>query len=374
MPQPRTYDVAILGLTPTGLAAARHLGRNGCDVVVIDGPVENTECPLAEWVGRDFFTQAHLPKSLAASCRAKPFKLIRYHSAELDRQVEHKVRSAAGYFIRAGDLTKAMRAAATKAKVKVRREPIRPVVHLEEEGVRLAGITQTRARLLLVAQDLPSRALAELGLPVAHVTKSHMSAAAVDVPVRVTGAWAKLRGILHVVASPHQGRMGMFFIVGPLLHLRAVTRRPSSGDASDALSTMITRLREAAIFPGKLALGRARGAVWHPPAGVALDMETHAAKRCLLAGTAGGFVETITGHTLLPSVRSGILAAQTALAALQSKDPQDTLMSFKVSWRKALADYIRAPNTSLQMLLPLLFANRRIVGKFTNALLYGQDI
>jgi hypothetical protein len=137
---------------------------------------------------------------------------------------------------------------------------------------------------------------------------------------------------------------------------------------------MITRLKEAGIFPGTLPLGRARGAVWCPPAAVALEMETHAAKRCLLAGTAGGFVETITGHTLLPSVRSGILAAKTALAALQSKNPQETLMSFKISWRRALANYIRPPNTSPQMLLPLLFANRRIVGKFTRALLYGCDI
>lgn len=370
----RTYDVAVLGLTPAGLAAARYLGRNGCDVVLIDGPVEDTECPLAEWAGRDFFALTDLPKSLAADCRARPFKRVRYHSAELNSQVEHKARTAAGYFFRAGNLTRAMRAAATKAKAKVRREPIRPVVHLEEEGVRLAGITHTKARLLLVAQDRPNRALAELVLPVGDVTKSHLSAAAIDVPVRATSAWAKLRGTLHVVASPRRGEIGLFFVIGPLLHVRAVSCQPSRRDRTAGLSTMITRLKEAGILPGTLPLGRARGAVWCPPAGVALEMETHAAKRCLLAGTAGGFVETITGHTLLPSVRSGILAAKTALAALQSKDPQETLMSFKISWRKALAGYIRPPNTSPQMLLPLLFANRRIVGKFTRALLYGHDI
>ena len=371
---PRTYDVAVLGATAAGLAAARHLGRNGCDVVVIDAPVGDTECPLGEWVGRDFFALAHLPKSLAADCRARPFKLVRYHSAGLNSQVEYKARSAAGYFLRAGNLIRAMRAAARRAKATVRREPIQPAVHLEEEGVRLAGVTQTRARLLLVAQDRPNRVLAELGLPVGQVTKSHLSAAAVDVPLRVTGAWAKLKGILHVVASGRHGELGLFFVLGPLLHLRVVSCQPSCGDGTTGLSTMITRLQEARILPGKLALGRARGAVWCPPAGVALEMETHAAKRCLLAGTAGGFVETITGQTLLPSVRSAILAAKTILAALQSKDPQGTLMSFKSSWRKALADYIRPPNTSLQMLLPLLFVNRRIVGKFTRALLYGQDI
>jgi len=371
---PRTYDVAVLGATPAGLAAARRLGRSGCHVVVIDGPAEDAECPLAEWVGRDFFALAALPKSLAADCRARPFKVVRYHGADLDRHVEHKARGVAGYFLRAGDLTRAMRAAATEAKAKVRREPIRPVVHLEEDCVRLAGRTRTRARLLLVAQGRPDRALAELGLPAGAVAGPHLSAAAVDVSLRLSGAAAKLAGVLHVVASPRRDELGLCFVVGPVLHLRGVSRDPSRGGGTARLSTMVTRLQEAGVLPGKLALERARGAVWRPPAGVALEMETHAAKRCLLAGTAGGFVESITGQTLLPSVHSAILAAETALAALKSKDPQDTLMSFKTSWRKTLADYIRPPNTSLPMLLPLLFANRRMVGKFTSALLYGNRI
>ena len=185
---PRTYDVAVLGATPAGLAAARRLGRSGCHVVVVDGPAEDAACPLAEWVGRGFFALAELPKSLAADCRARPFKVVRYHGPDLNRHVEHKARAAAGYFLRAGDLTRAMRAAATEAKAKVRREPIRPVVHLEEDCVRLAGRTQTRARLLLVAQGRPNRALAELGLPTGAVAGPHLSAAAVDVSLRLTGA------------------------------------------------------------------------------------------------------------------------------------------------------------------------------------------
>ena len=49
-------------------------------------------------------------------------------------------------------------------------------------------------------------------------------------------------------------------------------------------------------------------------------------------------------------------------------------MKFKNHWRKNLADYLRPPNTSLQMLLPLLFVNQQIVAKFTRALLFGETI
>ena len=66
----------------------------------------------------------------------------------------------------------------------------------------------------------------------------------------------------------------------------------------------------AGILPASLSLDKARGAVWYPPAGEALDMETHVAKRCILIGTAGGFADTITGQTLWPSIRSAMIGAE----------------------------------------------------------------
>jgi hypothetical protein len=82
----------------------------------------------------------------------------------------------------------------------------------------------------------------------------------------------------------------------------------------------------------------------------------------------------VTGQTLFPSVRSAAIAAAAASAAIDAKDPQDALMSYKNEWRKLLADSLRPPSTSVDMLMPLLMANRRLVGKFTKAVLYGQNI
>ena len=77
---------------------------------------------------------------------------------------------------------------------------------------------------------------------------------------------------------------------------------------------------------------------------------------------------------MAPSIRSVVIAADVAMAALKSKDPQDTLMRYKNEWRKRLADVIRPPSTSVHMLLPLLFVNTRLVTRFTRALLYGENI
>ena len=137
---------------------------------------------------------------------------------------------------------------------------------------------------------------------------------------------------------------------------------------------MVGSLQQAGLLPDKIQLGRARGAVWHPPAGVALELGTHVAKRCLLMGTAGGFAESVTGQTIRSSLESAFLAAETARAALNGPDTQGKLAAFKSAWREKQSSYLRPPSTSLHLLLPLLFVNQSIITRFTKALLYGESI
>lgn len=198
--------------------------------------------------------------------------------------------------------------------------------------------------------------------------------AALDVPLSSPADAKQVGKALNVVELPERTELGMYFAVGPTLHLRVVSSSPAAGTRAAELSAMLATLQAAELLPARLSLGRARGAVWLPPAGVALELETHVAKRCLLVGTAGGFAEAVTGQTLAASVRSALLAADVARKALDSDDCQEALMHFKTVWRRSLADFIRPPNTSLQMLLPLLFANKRIIGRFTAALLEGKNI
>ncbi|MGB2822295.1 MAG: FAD-dependent monooxygenase [Phycisphaerae bacterium] len=369
------YDIAVLGATPAGLAAAYHLARKRCDVVVIDAPRQSAESPLADWLPRGFYRMRSLPAGLLRASKAQQFSRVRFHNANLDREVEYKTRSSAGHFVQVPSLIKAMRAAARSAGVRISSTDTSPAIRLEEDHVDLIGSRQVRARLLLIAHSRPNHVLSELAMPLRSVPGRPLLVAALDVPLSSRRSDAKdLAGALHVVELRERTELGMFFTAGSVLHLRVISSSVASGTRAAELSGMLTRLQQVGVLPANLPVGRAKGAVWSPPAGVALELETHVAKRCLLTGTAGGFVESITGQSLAPSVRSALLAADTAISALRSDEPQGTLMKYKTSWRRSLADYLRPPNTSLHMLLPLLFVNQRIVSKFTRALLYGENI
>ncbi|HUU22946.1 MAG TPA: hypothetical protein VM389_10470 [Phycisphaerae bacterium] len=370
----REHDVAVLGATPAGWVAAYALAAKGCDVVVMDSPAATSECPLADWVPKDFFRITGLPGSLARTCKAAEFRTVCYHGADLARDVEYVSRATAGYFLRSGMLVKGLKAAAVNAGAKVRSSRTRPAIHLEEDSVRLLGTVQVAAKLLLIAQNRPFDVLGDLGLPLRTIPRASCLVAGIDIPVTGSALARKLGKTLHVVESREPSEVGMFFSTAGVLHLRVVSKSPASGTRAAELSGLISSLQRTELLPANLPLHRAKGALWSPPVGVALELETHVAKRCILIGTAGGFAETITGHTLTPAARSALIAAEIAAKALQSDNPQGALMAFKTEWRDRLADYLRPPSTSLQLLLPLLFANKRLVTRFTRALLYGEEI
>ncbi|NUQ51003.1 MAG: hypothetical protein HUU27_13925, partial [Phycisphaerae bacterium] len=111
----------------------------------------------------------------------------------------------------------------------------------------------------------------------------------------------------------------------------------------------------------------------HPsPAGLALDLDTHVGKRCLLLGDAGGFVSAFSNEGIYPAMMSGVLAADVVARALKAPVPQDELASFGVEWRTRLADYLRMPNTDLSLLVPLVFNNPQMCLRVARAFLHGQ--
>jgi hypothetical protein len=366
------FDIAVLGATPAGYAAAYSLAKKGRRVILLDGPGQPSESTLADWAPREFFDIAGLPKTLEKDCSAKAFKQVVYHNSDLTKQVEYSTRAAIGYFLNVKDLLASLRRLSVAAGVKVRSCRTRPPVNLMEDHVHLLSSPPTLARLLLIAFNSPRDVVTELALQGQHLSQPPMVVVALDIPM---GAAAKpLEGSLHVVESRERSDLGMFLVAGGQLHIRMISASVASGTRVAELSALVAKLQRAGIVPANLPLSKAAGAVWYPPAGMALELETHVAKRCMLIGSAGGFAESITGQTLFPSIKSAMIAADIADVALDDAHTQDELMKYKTLWRKNLADYLRPPNTSLQMLLPLLFVNQQIVAKFTKALLFGDSI
>jgi len=369
----RIYDIAILGGTPAGYAAAGRLAKAGCTVVVLEAPHSVSECPLADWVPAGALKISGLPKSLGASCRSQGFKQVCYHNVSLDRSVQYSSKKALGAFVNYRGLAKVLKDEAESRGVRTRTTSTPPAIELLEDRVKLTGTAQVSARLLLIAQSGPNDVSVDLSLPGRTGLAAPLAAAGLDVPLGQVPKQIADRA-LHVVELPERTELGMFFVHGDILHLRVLSNSKAAGARAEELSTMVGALQQSKLLPKQLPLAKARGAVWHPPAGLALEMERHVAKRCLIMGTAGGFAESVTGQTIRPSLESAILAADTAKTALNRPDMQNKLAEFKSAWRDRQSNYLRPPSTSLHLLLPLLFVNQSIVARFTKAFLYGEAI
>ena len=124
------FDIAVLGATPAGYAAAYVLAKRGRQVVLLDAPCQPSESSLADWVPREFFSIPGMPKALEKKTGAAPFRQMVYHNFDLTRQVEYATRATIGYFLDVKDLVNSLRVLAVGAGVKVRRCAARPAVRL----------------------------------------------------------------------------------------------------------------------------------------------------------------------------------------------------------------------------------------------------
>ncbi len=390
---PKPYDIAVLGATAAGYVAAMLLARKGHRCIVLSAPDTASESPLADWIPRDVVTACLPLRSVRAAGTDAAFREVRFHGEQLDQQAAYRSRPAAGYVLRSEALLSALASAARKAKVA--RAVLRdlPGVELGESAVVVRARGSARggadgrefqAGVLLIAHGRPAEVVTELALPVRLVPTGRMTVCGVDIPL----GRCRVDKALHLVASPG-GRdwLGMYFGARGLVHVRIIASgaehragqgplggAPPAESLGEALSQLISRLQRGGLIPPRLDLARAAGAVWHPPGGVALELETHLAKRTLLVGTAGGFASAMTGQTLDASIRSAMVAAEVTDRALSGQGVQEALADYKRQWRNKLADRIRPPGTSIRMLLPIVFSNKPMAARFARAFLYGEHL
>jgi flavin-dependent dehydrogenase len=369
------HDIAVLGASGAGYAAAIQLARQGLDVALLAGPASATESPLADWMPAGVFKDCPALRGLKSSGTDASFQSIVFHSADLAEQAAYRSRTVVGYFLHMQAWLSALEKSARKAGVKLARVDAPAGLELQEGGVRLVAERPIEARLLMIAAGSPMEIVTRLALPVRSVPTSSLTICGLDVPVTAAQKRA-LDKHLHVVALEGTDRLGVYFVAGGDLHVRIIfnTARVEAAAAGQALRELIAELAEAGLLPEGLDLARSEAALWRPPAGVALDLETHLAKRTLLIGTAGGFASALTGQTLDASIRSAEVAADVAARALDADRTQEILAEYKSLWRNELADRIRPPGTSAQMLLPMVLSNQAITTRFARAFLEGQKL
>jgi flavin-dependent dehydrogenase len=150
-----------------------------------------------------------------------------------------------------------------------------------------------------------------------------------------------------------------------------------TGEREEVIPALLHVCRQAFehdIVPADLS-DQARSAdILRSPASVALDMDSHVGKNALVIGDAGGFVSAASNEGVYPAMWSAQLAVEVAQNALESKCPQDELMTFDSTWRMQMADYLRSPHTDIQFLLPLIFTNQPMADRMGAAFFHGENI
>ncbi|KKM21796.1 hypothetical protein LCGC14_1631870, partial [marine sediment metagenome] len=320
---PNRYDIAVLGATAAGYVSALTLAAKRRSVIVLDVPGSATESPLGDWVPADVFKACPALRNVRSAGTDAPFRTIRFHDAQLRSEAAFRSRGTVGFVFRWRRMQAALDSAARSKGVQRLRPRAPLALDLRESDVALrVGKRTIHAALLLIAQDGPAEVLTRLRLPARSVPAGTMTLCGLDAQCPRGAAQRSLQGELHVVALDKGSRFGMFFAAGSVLHVRIVSGQAHAPTGPEELAGLIARAQAAGILPERLSLAKARGAIWRPPGGVALELETHLAKRTLLVGSAGGFASALTGQTFDPTVRSAMVAADVAHKALRAKHPQ----------------------------------------------------
>lgn len=361
------FDLLIVGAGPAGCAAALRALREGARVCLVDRAEFPRPRPCVGWMGPAavrLCTQAGID---ARTAKAAPFTGLTLHSWDLRSQVAiDDDPDLVGWLVDRGPFDAALVSAARRAGADVRLGAKPGRITLGER--RVVALMPDRSELvgavLLIADGAFSETAAQAQLaPAGH---SHESARC------VYASFPPDKGGARVDVSIGASRAGQVATVvrGPRGGRLCVMLRDREAALADHVSAFVQAARQSGLLPvGEL--GDLHECV--SPAGVALDMDTHVGKRCLLIGDAGGFVASLSNEGLYPAMRSGQIAAEVALEALRAPVCQDALAEFGPRWRAELADYLRMPNTDLALLMPLVFRNPQMSHRVARAFLLGQQ-
>ncbi len=363
------YDLVIVGGGPAGATAAVRAARDGAGVLVI----EKNTCPRPRrctgWLGPAGVAMCEEIGLPAHDAGAQPFASVHLHSWDLQRSAHVEDPELRGWLIERGPFDDAVLKRATDAGADALAgvEVIDLRLGEEEAVLELSDGRRATGRIMLIADGAHSPIGRRANLVPAIGVPHLPHCAFVEYPAGGTRRDSRSAGLEIAVGASRSGQVVTVMRAGAHVRVSLMMR----GEPSE-VGEAFTRFAAAAIERGLLPDGMPAPRLRISPAGAALDLETHVGKRCLLIGDAGGFVAAFSNEGIFPAMRSGWLAAETALRALAAPVPQDELATFGPQWRRELADYLRMPNTDLSLLVPLVFNNAQMSRRVVRSFLLGQ--
>lgn len=355
------FDIVVLGREPAAGVAAIACRRDAERVALVAPPADAT-CDALDWLGPAggaLLEQLGIrPQKLR---KAAPFSGLTLWAWDLDRRIRIEGPPLAGWIVPTSALESTLIEHARRQGVQVCPGPLE-ACRVDEDAVR---VTLADGRTLTAAVAIVCDPTGvETHPPNQPPPPARVVCCAAEVASRARS------GSVHV-ALGRGGRLAMVLCGREATRLVAYAPRDDAG-ITEAFESLVHAARGAGL------IDRTADVPVPSPrplcSGAALEAESHARKRMLLAGTAGGFRSAFSHERLYPQMRSGWLAAETAVRAVRAPVLQDVLTGFGPAWRSELADYLRMPNADLSLLLPLVFENEQMATRVARALLLGETL
>jgi flavin-dependent dehydrogenase len=359
------YDLLIVGGGPAGAAAAIAARRSKLRTLLIEREPRGRARPCAGWIGPAGVELCRTCGLSAAKAGAGTFKGVRLFSWDLKRSTVVAEAGLTGWIVDRREFDPALRRCAESAGGEILLGTACEAVTIAEDRVTLSlsDGRKVAGQVLILADGLDSRLAHSANLLAAGDLPRVPHAVLVELEAK-----ADEFGVDVVLGSHRDGVLATIVRAASRLRFSLLTREARS-QAANRVTAFLQAAQSAGLLP-RAPLGTPT--IERSPAGLALELETHVGKRCLIVGDAGGFVAAFSNEGIYPAMKSGWIAAETAARALKLPVLQDELASFGAAWRTQLADYLRMPNTDLSLLIPLVFGTRQMSLRVARAFLLGQ--
>ncbi len=366
--------MAVIGAGPAGATAARLLADRDFKVVLLDASRFPRTKPCAGWLN---LRAADLLKSIGVPLNdvvRGTIDEVVFFNGDLSRMARPQIKLPAGYLVDRSAFDARLVKAAKSAGVDFREQHLvtRITPHEQTVDIGAGDNPPVTARMLLIATGLSRKLLSQVGIQPpreqrqawsAHVEHGKSPAAPKKSPSKLT---------LVLGVTPETG-----FCMAFEQRDRVSLTLDSRGEADEVvarLQELSRRLAEKGHISFNVA-DQAAGVQCIPAFGIsALEMESHVGKHTLVIGDAGGFFAAVSHEGIYPAMWSARIATDVLVKARDTKFPQDTLNAFDTRWRLKMAEFIRPPNTEVQLLLPLVFTNQPMADRMAAAFFSGENI
>ncbi|MCG8407019.1 MAG: FAD-dependent monooxygenase [Phycisphaerales bacterium] len=369
-------DLVILGAGPAGTAAAAFAAGKSLNVELLDQNQAPATLPLIEWLpaGAD-----HLLEKLKVNRDEHvvgAVDTVRFIDAKNSRTAKTKLKPPVDLVL-THRLLEQLRSMAGERGAVVSAGTRIVSIDPREEKVHLVSATDQEftGRLLVAADGTESWAAKKLGIYPKTQSRHSMScqwaSLGADLPKKTGQKPSAELSLLFT--SDSLADFSYVYHAGDITLVGLITEAPPDRVESKFQFT-VDWGKDDGVLPSDLVIDPGNLVHRTIPRGLALDMETHGAKRSLVIGDAGGFIPALSHDGLYPAIWSAELAVETCVSALDSPHPQDALSEFDHRWRRDMVEYLRLPNVDLRFLLPLVFSNEQMAQKVARAFVYGENL